>query len=83
LSHRPSNFEVDRRGGAEPEVKARVVCGDIAGLAHDFLRLSFVSAADRDTGAESAAVALCPIEADLDPVIPGGASFRRREGASF
>jgi hypothetical protein len=68
---RPANFDVDNPSSAETEMEARVVGGDMARLAHDFLDLHLVSVPDDDSGADRAAIAPRSPRANFDPAIGG------------
>src|SRR5580692_5598614 len=61
----PEDFEVGGSSGAEAEVQARVVDGDVAALAGEHLRLNFAAVVGEDARANGAAIALCAFEANF------------------
>src|SRR5580698_1337850 len=76
----PADFDVNRCGGAETKVETRIVCGDVARLAHGFLDMNFAAAANGDSASEGAAIAFGSVQADLDPVVVGRSVIAQERG---
>ena len=63
------NLNTGAGGGAEAEVEAGIVCGEITGLAHDLLGLNVIAVADKDSGADGATIAFGSFQAHFEPVV--------------
>src|ERR1019366_2277883 len=67
----PMNLDVGGCRGAEAEVQAGIVGGEITGLTQHLLRLHLAAVARQDARPDGAAVALYSLETDLDPTVAG------------
>ena len=68
-TERPAHFDVRGLFGAQAEMQAWVIRGDVAGLAHHFLHLRLAAVTDYHATTDSAAIAPRSLQADLQPMI--------------